>query len=168
MSMKPRKHLIETIIDKENDLTFQFEATFGFLEALKARNVDANYAFTVLSQEITDPSLIKNILASSVTKENGKEIDEARKEEIAVEIIERFGLMEAYVLSVEMLTRSIRGDIKKSQAAKKEMVKNLIDQIYPNSHWTALWKVGLFVAVMSMIFGPLGWLIFRYFATLIW
>lgn len=155
-------HLTETFIDEEREISYSVEATWSFLERLKAKHRSLNGVYISLSSGELNPEYIKDVIASSVISVNSEFVNDAQRDKVAIEIIERFGLQEASMFAREMISRSMVGDIKKSQLDRNLETKSIMSQLLPSLKLSHFWKVGLAWITVSILSGVLGSWIFSW------
>lgn len=134
--------LIETFIDEEREISYTCSATWGFLQLLSVRRKNLNDVFMSLANGELNPNLIMDVISCSLIKVNNDEINEAKRDKTALEIIERFGLQESSMIAREMISRAMVGDIKKKQLDQNLKVKALVDQIYQGSRLKTFYLLG--------------------------
>lgn len=134
--------LIETFIDEEREISYTCSATWGFLQLLSVRRKNLNDVFMSLANGELNPNLIMDVISCSLIKVNNDEINEAKRDKTALEIIERFGLQESSMIAREMISRAMIGDIKKKQLDQNLKVKALVDQIYQGSRLKTFYLLG--------------------------
>jgi hypothetical protein len=180
--------LIETVIDEERGISYQFEATFRFMDEFESKGNLLSKTHQQLHDNECPVEVIKQVIACSLSKIDGDSVDYAKKEQEAEVIIERFGITEVSVLSLLMVSRAALGDIKKSESDKevslmeimeqmqgkkdrkqmlKEMEKEVLKEILSHFRWNLFAKAGLLLAAISGIFGIVAWSTFSYFMKLI-
>lgn len=159
-------HLTETVIDEEAEISYEVSATWGFLERLKRNHRSLNDVYTSLMGGELNPDYIKNVISSSLESVNSEEVNDAKRQAVAVEIIEKFGLQEASILARDMISRAMVGKLKLAQIERNQTTTSLMNQLCQSSKSRPSWKaLSLWVAV-AMTSGALGCLIFNYIIPL--
>lgn len=154
MSRELPKHLIVDVKDTPRGIKYTFEATFQFQRNLQDAGFDVGLSYESLLSGAVDPNLVEAILTAALFKHEPEQSDPV------VGIIERFGSVEATTLAVDILSRSMIGDIKKSESDKEVRTQDLLEQIMPRMTSKTFVKVGLLWAATCIVSGMLGCLIF--------
>lgn len=157
MSRELPRHLIVEVEDAPRGVLYTFQATFQFTKNLQDAGIDVGQAYAGLNAGLTDPNIVEAVLTAALRE------CEPKQEQPVVDIIERFGLIEAATLAVDLLSRAIIGDIKKSESDKAVKTGLLMDQILPRTTWKTFARAGSLLAVISATSGILGSLIFNAF-----
>lgn len=160
------KSLIETVIDEERGIEYIFTANFGFLRELESQGFQLGLFYSRLAKGNTTLEETLKALQCSLVKVGETETNFKSAEKYIIEIVERFGIMEANSLLYDMLTRAMIGDIKKSEAVqmtRTEQRKKIMEILFPNSPSKISWKAGSLWMASSAIFGFLGGLSISFF-----
>lgn len=152
--------LTETFIDEERKIAYTCSATWDFLERLERKQKDLIKCFNSLMSGGLPASVIKDAISCSLIDINGEKVNDAQRDEAAIEIIQRFGIQEASLLAREMVSRAMVGDIKKSQMEAGEKVKNLLEQLLLSPSMP-FWKRGSAWAILLTTFGLAAWSSFK-------
>lgn len=149
--------LTETFIDEEREIAYKCAATWGFLDSLRCRHKSLNGVFSSVMTGETNPLIIKDVIACSLTHINNEEVNDAQRDKVAIEIIERFGVQESSILARDMVSRAMLGDIKKKSLEENLKLKTLTDQLFPNSKLSNFLKVGSLWVTLAALSGSLGY-----------
>lgn len=140
MKRKPNEEVF-----KDGDKHYVLAADFGFLVAVNSCGRDVSMIFTDLANGLMPPEDIRNVLVSCF-----RDVEDDAREEIAEDLINRYGLQECAIMASVMLSHAMIGDVKKSQIAKREEMHSVIESLMPTQS-TNLKKLGLLLAATSAI-----------------
>lgn len=156
MKRKPNEEIFE-----DGDKVYTLAADFGFLVAVANYGRDPSDIFTDLANGLTPPEDVRNVLISCF-----KDVDDSKKEFLAEDLINRYGLQECSIMARVMLSHAMIGDIKKLAIDRDQTLKSLTDLI-EGSRLTSLCKLGLLSAGITIISTMLVCGIFKFFGPLI-
>lgn len=149
--------LIETFIDEERDIAYKCAATWGFLHNLEIKHKSLDKVFQSIMSGQLEPRIIKDVIECSLTHVNNEEVNDARREKVAIEIIERFGIQEASALARDMISRSMIGENKKKSLEENLKLQTLMDQLFPDLKLSLFTNRGLSWVMIAVLSGSLGY-----------
>ena len=160
------KHKPNEEIFIDGDRAIRFVANFGMLEALNNFGTDPSMVFSDLSIGNLNPVYIKNVMSSSVLDIDNDILSESVKDDLVIELINKYGLQECSIVARMLLTHGLIGDIKKSESALAEQRGLLHEMLIPSTSQNSM-KVFYLWAAMSLTSTALACLITRLYTLYI-
>lgn len=147
--MNRQRECEEIVTDKEAGKSYRFAGTFNFIRMLSLAGRDPAFIYADLIDGNLPPDEIKQVIMFSMEQINGEDVPDQDREEEAVELIERSGLVDASLLARIVMSHAMIGAIKKKQIRQNETLQGIIYK-QNRSHWKNLLKAG-FVLVGSLV-----------------